>query len=154
MDKSTIIGGVVGGLFGPIGFNNTTRSPSVNVGGPGKHKVARAQGIRLRIGNMPASAVHEFGSVLPKTSQIIVVIRGSNWVGLVHIGSVGGVRIVEKTAHAKAFVVDDSVAVSNPVQRLIFSNSKSIVNAIVVLVRSFKEIYANGRRRIPVTFKT
>ena len=92
---------------------------------------------------MATTTIHEFGTIFPKSTQVIVVISGVDRVGLIGVGAICGIGIIQKAAHAKTLVVDDAVAVANAVEGLVVPDSKSVVDAVVVLIRTFKEVNAN-----------
>ena len=102
---------------------------------------------------MPAAAINEFGAIFPKTTQVVVVIASIDRVRLVRVGAVGGVRVIQKPAHTKAFVVYNAISVTNAIERFVFPDAKSVVESVVVLIRPFKKVDPDRRRRVAVAFE-
>ena len=153
MYKTAVIWGVVGGLFGPVGLRIAAGSPPKRIGIAWKHKITGRIWIGFWVRDMPASAINEFGAIFPKTTQVVVVIASIDRVGLVRIGAVGGVRVIQKPSHAKAFVVYNAISVTNAIERFVFPDTKGVVEAVVVLIRPFKKVDPDRRRRVAITFK-
>ena len=61
---------------------------------------------------MAATAVDEFGAIFPKSAQVIVVISCVDRIGLIGVGAICSVRIIQKAAHTEAFVVYNAIAVA------------------------------------------
>ena len=154
LHKTAVVGCIIGCLFGPVWLRVATSAPTKWVGVTREHEVTGHIGVSLWVRDVPTATVNKLGSVFPKTTQIVVIITWVNRVSLIWVGTVSGIRIVKKTSHSKAFVIDNAVAVTDPIQCFVVPDTKCVVDAVVILVRPLKKVNTHSWRWVAIAFET